>query len=131
MDDHASEEDRVEPRERAVKTGDETPRKSEEEIAGVVDLPGLSIPSIAQDAVSLLGGDGLGVVDLAVLEVGEGGALLNNAAFFLAELVLLRVGGVPDVVDAEISDDHEGNDPGGKLILGGVVESDVECAVAV
>lgn len=96
-----------------------------------MDLPRLPIPPIAQDAVPPLGRDTLGVVNLAVLEVGEGKTLVDDAAFLLAELVLLRVGGVPDVVGAGVGDDEGDDDVGGEGVLGGVVESDVEGAVAV
>ncbi len=43
MHNHAREEDRVEPRERALEARDQAPRDSEEEIARVVDLASLAI----------------------------------------------------------------------------------------
>lgn len=131
MDDHAGEEDGVEPGEWALEPCDQTPRDGKEEIACVVNLPRLSVPTIAQDAVSALGRDRLGVVDLAVSEVGEGGALVNGAAFFLAELVLLGVGRVPDVVDTKVGDGEKSREPDGELVLGRMVEGDIERAVAV
>jgi hypothetical protein len=131
VNDHTSEEDGVEPGKRRVEAGDQTPRDSEEKIASVVDLACLAVPAISQDLVSVLGGDGLGVGDATVLEVGEGGALVHNATLFLAELVLLAVGGVPDVVHAEVGDCQGNDKPCRPSVLARVVVGDVECAVAV
>lgn len=131
VNDHTSKEDRVEPGERRIKASDQTPRNSEEEIAGVVDLAGLAVPAIGQDLVSVLGGDSLGVGDAAVLEVRESGALVNNAALLLAKLVLLAVGGIPDVVHAEVGDGQGKDKPRWPGVLARVVVGDIECAVAV
>jgi hypothetical protein len=43
MNDHAGEEEGVEPWEWRVEPGDCSPRESEEEIAGVMDLAGIAI----------------------------------------------------------------------------------------
>ena len=117
VDDHASEEDGVEPGKRALESGDQAPRDGEEEIASVVNLPSLSVPSVAQNAVSSLGGNRLGVVDLAVLEVRESGTLVDSAALLLAELVLLGVGRVPDVVDTKVGDCEQSGKPDGELVF--------------
>lgn len=131
VNDHTSEEDRVEPRERRIKAGDQTPRDSKEQIAGVVDLAGLAIPAIGQNLVSVLGGDGPRVGDAAVLEVGESGTLVYHATLLLAELVLLAVGGVPDVVHPEVGGRQEDDKPCWPCVLRRVVVGNVESAVAV
>lgn len=41
--DHASKEERVEPREGARKAGDQSPIKGEVQIAGIVDLAGFAV----------------------------------------------------------------------------------------
>lgn len=96
-----------------------------------MDLARLAVPAIGEDLVAGLGGDRVGVRNAAILEVGESLALFDDAAFFLAELVFLRVGRVPDVVDVEVGDGEEGGEPRGQLVLGGVVVGDEEGAVAV
>ena len=131
VDNHAAKEDRVKPGERAAETGNETPADSKEEIASVVDLACLSVPAISQNLVSVGSLDSLGVLDAAVFEVGESGALLNDTTLFLAELVLLRVGRVPDIISVEVGKSQKSGKPGREAVLGGVVVGDVESAVAV
>lgn len=103
--DHAKEENRIEPRKRAIKPCYQTPRNREEHIATIMNLARLAIPTINQNLVSLLCRDGLWVMNLSVFEVGECCALFDDATFFLPELVLLAVGCVPNIVDAKISGD--------------------------
>jgi len=43
MHNHTSEKQRVKPRKRRIETGDCTPRKRKEEVAGVVDFAGFAI----------------------------------------------------------------------------------------
>lgn len=131
VDDHPCKEDRVEPREGRLESGDETPRDSEEEIASVVDLASLAVPAVSQNLVSVLGGDGLRVGDAAVLEVGKCGALVNYTTLLLAELVLLAVCSVPDVVHKRVGKYQYRDEPSRPSVLRRVVVSHVEGAVAV
>jgi len=96
-----------------------------------MDFARLAVPTVAKNLVALLGGDGFGVRDAAITKIGKSRSLFNNTTLFLAKLVLLAVGGVPNVVDAEVGDGHENVEPGRPCIIGGVVPCDVECAVAV
>ena len=96
-----------------------------------MDLAGLAVPTISQNLVSVLGSDGFWVGDAAVLEVGESGALIDNTTLLLAELVLLAVGRIPDVVGEEVGGSQEDNEPEWPCVLGRVVVCNVECAVAV
>lgn len=131
MNDHTRKEDGIEPREGALKPSNQTPRHSEEKIARVVNLSSLSVPTIAQNAVAPAGGNSLRVVNLAVLEIREGGTLIHSAALFLTELVLLAVGRIPYVVGAEIGNGKKSSEPDGPLVLRWVVSCDEEGAVAV
>lgn len=62
VQNHNSEEDRIEPREWTIKSSYQTPRKGEIDIARIVDLASVSIPAIGEDGVTIIGGDGSRVV---------------------------------------------------------------------
>lgn len=64
-------------------------------------------------------------------ELGEGVAGHHGATFLLAETVLLAVGGVPHPVNEQICDIEEGKEEAVPAVLGGVVVSQVDGAVAV
>lgn len=102
MDDHAGEEDGVEPRERAIEAGDQAPGNGEVGITGVVDLASVAVPSIDEDRVSRFSLDGAGVLDCLPWELGEGLSLGEGSTFLGTEAILLRVGGVPDPVHEEV-----------------------------
>lgn len=107
MHNHASKEDRVEPREWAVKPSDQAPSQCKEQITSVVDLSCITIPSISQKRVTRLGLDDAGVFDCLPWELREGLALGRGSSLLGAETVLLGVGGVPDPVGEEIGGEEE------------------------
>lgn len=131
MCNHAAEEDGVEPREGAAEARDEAPADGEEGIAGVVQLAGLAVPAIDEEAVPRGGGDLARVLDGLPGDLGERVALGVGAALHGPEAVLLAVAAVPDPVDEEVRDvqaDQEGAIPA--VLVGGVV-GEVDDAVAV
>lgn len=131
MHDHDGEERGIKPRKRAVEPGNQSPRTRKKYITCIVDLPRLPVPPIDENLIAVLRLDGLRVVYLAVLEVREGTALVGAAGLLLAELVLLAVGRVPDVVDAEIGDGEECDEPRRPVVFRGVVHGNVHDGVAV
>lgn len=131
MNDHTREEHGVEPREWALETSDEAPTDGEEEITCVMNLTRFAVPTVSQNLVSMGCLDCLWIGDASIFEVGEGSTLIDNTTFFLTELVLLRVGRIPDVVDVEVGDGKEGSKPGWHAVLRRMVVSDVQGAVAV
>ena len=76
MHDHDAEEYRVEPRERALKAGYETPSEREIEVRSVVNLARVLIPAITQQAVAAFSLDILRVLDLLPRQLRKGLAVL-------------------------------------------------------
>lgn len=62
MQNHDSEEYWIKPREWAIKASDHAPRKSEIDVASIVDLASISIPAINENGITVLGGNGSRVV---------------------------------------------------------------------
>lgn len=108
--DHARKEQRVEPRERAVKASDKTPVQSKVQIAGIVDLASLAIPSINHNLGAIGSGEGLRVLHSLPRQLGEGVTEDHGATFHLAETVLLAVGRVPHPVHEQVCDVEEGQE---------------------
>jgi len=129
--DHASKEDWVEPREGAGEASDQAPVQSEEQITGVVNLAGLAVPAINKNLRAIRSGKSLGVLKSLPWELGKSVTLNHGATFLLAEAVLLAVGGVPNPVDEKIRDVQESQEIPVPVVLGGIVVSQVNGAVAV
>src|SRR6266536_3903137 len=70
MHNHASKEHRIKPGERTIKTSDQAPSQSKEQITRVMDLASISIPSISQKGVTRLGLDDAGVLNSLPWELG-------------------------------------------------------------
>jgi hypothetical protein len=96
-----------------------------------MDLARLTVPTIAKNLVTLLGGDSLGVGKTTVAKIGESRSLFDNATFFLAKLILLAVGGVPNVINTKVGNSHENVEPGGPCIIGWIMSCNVQRTVAV
>ena len=110
MDNHTGEEHGVEPREGTVKPSDETPGIGEEEVASVVDLSGVAVPSISQNRIASLGLDYARILNSLPGELRKGLPLQQRATLLGAEAVLLRVGRVPDPVYEEVGDEENGHE---------------------
>lgn len=102
MNNHTRKERRIEPWERARESSDQTPSQGEVQITSIVNLAGISIPSIGQNTIAGLGFDGAGVLDGLPRQLWECLAGDESTSFHGAEAVLLAVGCVPDPVHEEI-----------------------------
>lgn len=51
MNDHEREEDRIEPREWAVETSDETPAQRKVQVGSVLHLAGVLVPTVAEEVI--------------------------------------------------------------------------------
>jgi len=102
VDDHTGEEDRVEPREWAVETSDQTPGKRKVQVGGVLNLAGVLVPAVAEKRVTGRGLNLLRILDGLPGELRECLAVLLVAAFLAAEHGLLAVTSVPDPVSEEV-----------------------------
>lgn len=131
MADHARKEQRVEPRERAVKAGNKTPVQGKVQIAGVVDFASLAIPPIDHDLGAIGSSKGLGVLHSLPRQLGEGVTENHGATLHLAETVLLAVGRVPDPVHEQVRGVEEGQEVAVPVVGRGVVVGKVDGAVAV
>jgi hypothetical protein len=131
MDDHARKEHGVEPREWAVESGDEAPGIGEEEVACIVDLAGISVPSVSQDRVTCLGLDYARVLNSLPWELREGLPLQKSTTLLGAEAVLLGIGGVPDPVYKQVGDKENSHEIRVPAICGWRVVGKVQGAVAV
>lgn len=129
--DHAAEEDGVEPGEGAAEPRDQAPADGEEGIAGVVQLAGLAVPAVDEEAVPRGGGDLARVLDGLPRDLGERVALGVGAALHGPEAVLLAVAAVPDPVDEEVRDVQAGQEGAVPAVLVGGVVGQVDDAVAV
>lgn len=149
---HSGEKDRVEPREGATETGNETPVQGKVKIAGVVDLaslaicgmvsnllystcdvskPGLRTPTVNQDRRTISGLESLGVLQGLPRELRESVTEDHSSSLLLAETVLLAVCRVPDPVDKEVREVQEHQDNPVPAVFGWVVVSQIDGAVAV
>lgn len=131
MRNHAGEEGGVKPRKRAAKTGDQAPRQSKEQVAGVVDLARLAVPSVGQDAVAILRPDHPWVLNRLPWKLWECLADDLLASLLGTETVLLAVGRIPNPVNEEVYDKQGTKGVSVPAVGIGVVVGKVEDAVAV
>jgi hypothetical protein len=131
VDDHAGEEQRVEPRKWAAEPSDETPGISKEEVAGIVDLPGVTVPPVGENRVSSLGLDDAGVLNRLPGELRERLPFEQQATLLDAEAVLLRVGSVPYPVYKKVRNKERGHKVRVPAVGGRWVVGKVQDAVAV
>ena len=129
--DHGTEEDRIKPRERAVKPRDQAPAYRKIGVTCVVHLPSHAIPTVAEQSVAGPRLDLLRVLDHLPGELREALAILSRTTLFGAEHVLLRVCCVPYPVGEEIRR-VQGDERGlGPCVSGRRVIGQVDGAVAV
>lgn len=128
---HTRKEERVKPWEWATEPRDQTPSQGKIQIARIVNLAGVSIPSIDQNAVPRFRLDRARVLDSLPGQLGEGFAWHESSAFLRAETVLLRVGGVPNPVHKEIGGEEGDEEVGGPAVGRWGMVGEVEGAVAV
>lgn len=88
-------------------------------------------PPINKNFGAIISGDSLGVLHSLPRQLREGVALDHGATLLLAESVLLAVGSVPDPVNKQIGDIEECKEEAVPVVLGGVVISQIDSAVAV
>lgn len=122
MHDHAGKEEGVEPRKWAVKTSDETPREGKEEITGIVNLAGISVPAIRQETVSSIGLNDAWVDNRLPWKLRESFAVSERTSLLGTKSVLLRIGSVPDPVDKEVGSEEDGEELSTVRVVGDGVE---------
>lgn len=148
---HAREEERVEPRERAAKARDKTPVQGKVEIASVMDLASLAIcesvsfhtltspdkerkqltPPINQNPGSIGRCEGLGVLHGLPRELGESVTEHHSSTLLLTETVLLAVGRVPDPVHKQVRHVEDGQEVAVPVVFRWVMVGEIDRAVAV
>lgn len=148
MADHTCEEERVEPRERAVEASNESPVQGKVQVAGVVDLARLAIyrrvscrilfsdkkaltPPINQDLMPIRGRKSLGVFHRLPRQLRERVTEHHGSTLLLTETVLLAVGCVPDPVDKQIGGIEKDQEVAVPVVGRGIVVGEVDGAVAV
>jgi hypothetical protein len=131
MADHAKEKHWIEPRERTAKPSDEAPVESKVEIAGIMDLASLTVPSIREYRVTSLGLDMARILDSLPWELRKGVTIDKGATFLRSKSILLRVCGIPDPVYEKITNEQSGHDIWVMAICSRVVVGQVDCAMAV
>mmetsp|Transcript_20786 Transcript_20786/g.70756 ORF Transcript_20786/g.70756 Transcript_20786/m.70756 type:complete len:499 (+) Transcript_20786:1301-2797(+) len=109
VDDHPREEDEVPVGHERPEAADEAPRERHYDVARVVRLAHVPIPAVHEQLAAPRGVDALGVVlQRAPRQLRERPPLHESAGELHAEVVLLRVGGVPQVVGENQEDVHKG-----------------------
>jgi hypothetical protein len=131
VDNHTGEEYGIEPWKWAIKPGDQTPSISKEEIAGIVNLSRIAIPSVSENRIPSLGLDDARVFNSLPRELREGLPFNQQATFLDSEAVLLRVGGVPDPIYEKVGNEECRHKIWVPAVCGRRVVGKVECAMAV
>lgn len=131
VDDHAGKEHRVEPRKWTAEPGDETPGIGKEEVAGVVDLSGVTVPPVGENRVSGLGPNDAWVLNCLPWELRERLPFEQQATLLDTEAVLLRVGSVPHPVYKKVGNKEGGHEVRVPAVSGRGVVGEVQSAVAV
>lgn len=133
MYDHTGKEDGVEPWKGTAETGDQAPCQSEVGVTGVVNLAGISVPSINKDRIAGFGLDCARVLDGLPWELGEGLSLGKSSTLLRTEAILLRVRGIPDPVHEQVGGEESDQewDSEGVIVDGIQMVGHIESAVAI
>ena len=102
MHNHNQKEQRIKPRERRLEASNQTPGDSEVDVAGIVDLAGVLVPSINQQSITGRCAYGFWIGDVPPRQAREDPSILVVAALSEAEHVFLALRAVPDPVDEEV-----------------------------
>jgi len=108
VNEETSEEADIEPRNELAGAATESPSKSHNDVNCVVELAGVLVPTIDQERRASLSLDVLGVLQGAPWQLRDGPRTRNVGTVELhAEAILLRVGGVPNIVSNEEGSEEE------------------------